>query len=71
MIKNGKLKHYTLLRYIGTIIFFLLVSLYTFASEQPEEEAEESVKLDTVVVTGTRTEKRLKDTPVITEVISK
>ncbi|MDR1248434.1 MAG: TonB-dependent receptor [Treponema sp.] len=39
-------------------------------SPVPAEEAEPVYELEDIAVTGTRTEKRLKDTPVVTEVIT-
>ncbi|MDR3200850.1 MAG: hypothetical protein LBT68_05265, partial [Spirochaetales bacterium] len=53
---------------VSCIGFFGLCS--AFAQERAEEEADTLYELEGITVTGTRTEKRLADAPVATEVIT-
>ncbi len=44
------------------------ISVYAFV---PTESTTDTLQMDEVVISGTKTERRLKDTPVITEVITR
>jgi outer membrane receptor for ferrienterochelin and colicins len=57
--------------YIKRIALFLVFGCFVLVSAAGEETEEEPQRLEDITVTGTRTEKRLKDTPVATEVITR
>ena len=55
--------------WIGFLVIFLVgETQLSFAATEPKADL---FQMDEVVVTGTKTERRLKDTPVITEVITR
>ena len=55
--------------WIGFLVIFTVSGIrLSFATTEPKTDL---FRLDEVVVTGTKTERRLKDTPVITEVITR
>ena len=55
--------------WIGFLVIFTVSGMrLSFAAIEPKSDL---FRLDEVVVTGTKTERRLKDTPVITEVITR
>ncbi len=55
--------------WIGFLVIFTVSGIrLSFAATEPKTDL---FRLDEVVVTGTKTERRLKDTPVITEVITR
>jgi outer membrane receptor for ferrienterochelin and colicins len=54
-------------RIVPALVFWGLLSLISAAAD----EGEDTQRLEEITVTGTRTEKRLKDTPVATEVITR
>ena len=70
MIVNGKI---WLLRILLNLLFGLLLFAILISAESADEtpETDRAVELEPVVVTATRTPQRLKDTPVITNLITR
>ncbi|MBN2041237.1 MAG: TonB-dependent receptor [Spirochaetes bacterium] len=73
-----KIKIQNLIKYLALVIVILGIQNISYSQTIDAEEdssavntvKEEDVELRTIVVTGTRTEKKLKDTPVRTEVLT-
>ena len=70
MILNGKI---WLLRILLNLLFGLLLFAILISAESAEDtpETDPAVELEPIVVTATRTPQRLKDTPVITNLITR
>ena len=70
MILNGKI---WLLRILLNLLFGLLLFAILISAESAEDtpETHRAVELEPIVVTATRTPQRLKDTPVITNLITR
>ena len=70
MILNGKI---WLLRILLNLLFGLLLFAILISAESADEtpETDRAVELEPIVVTATRTPQRLKDTPVITNLITR